>query len=97
LKEKDFDLVITMLNVGKIDAFEMARKVKKRYPKIPIVVLTHFSREVTMKLANEDLSSIDYVFCWLGNPGLLLAIIKLLEDRMNAEYDIEVVGVQAIC
>ncbi len=96
LKEKDFDLVITMLNVGKIDAFEMARKVKSRFPKIPIVVLTHFSREVTMKLANEDLSSIDYVFCWLGNPGLLLAIIKLLEDRMNAEYDIEVVGVQAI-
>lgn len=96
LKEKAFDLVITMLNVGKIDAFEMARKVKGRYPKIPIVVLTHFSREVSMKLSNEDLSSIDYVFSWLGNSSLLLAIIKLLEDRMNAEYDIEVVGVQAI-
>jgi CheY-like chemotaxis protein len=96
LQEKDFDLVITMLNVGKIDAFEMARKVKKRYPKIPIVVLTHFSREVSMKLANEDLSSIDYVFSWLGNSSLLLAIIKLIEDKMNAEYDIEVVGVQAI-
>jgi CheY-like chemotaxis protein len=96
LEEKDFDLVITMLNVGKIDAFEMAKKVKKRYPKIPIVVLTHFSREVTMKLANEDLSSIDYVFCWLGNSSLLLAIIKLLEDRMNAEFDVERVGVQAI-
>ncbi len=96
LKEKDFDLVITMLNVGKIDAFEMARKVKKGFPKIPIVVLTHFSREVSMKLANEDLSSIDHVFSWLGNSSLLLAIIKLLEDKMNAEYDIEVVGVQAI-
>lgn len=96
LNEKDFDLVITMLNVGKIDAFEMARKVKKGFPKIPIVVLTHFSREVSMKLANEDLSSIDHVFSWLGNSSLLLAIIKLLEDKMNAEYDIEVVGVQAI-
>jgi CheY-like chemotaxis protein len=96
LKDKDFDLVITMLNVGKIDAFEMAKKVKKRYPKIPIVVLTHFSREVSMKLANEDLSSIDHVFSWLGNSSLLLAIIKLLEDKLNAEYDIEVVGVQSI-
>ncbi|MFO7977079.1 MAG: PEP/pyruvate-binding domain-containing protein [Bacteroidales bacterium] len=96
LKTKDFDLVITMLNVGKVDAFEMAREVKKRYPAIPIVVLTHFSREVTVKLANEDLSSIDYVFCWLGNPGLLLAIIKLLEDQMNASYDVDVIGVQAI-
>ncbi len=96
LEEKEFDLVITMLNVGKIDAFEMAKKVKKRYPKIPIVVLTHFSREVSMKLANEDLSGIDYVFSWLGNSSLLLAIIKLLEDRMNAEFDIDVIGVQAI-
>ncbi len=96
LEKKKFDLVITMLNVGKIDAFEMAKKVKKRYAKIPIVVLTHFSREVTMKLANEDMSSIDYVFCWLGNPGLLLAIIKLLEDRMNAEFDVQKKGVQAI-
>ena len=96
LEKKKFDLVITMLNVGKIDAFEMAKKVKKRYTKIPIVVLTHFSREVTMKLANEDLSSIDYVFCWLGNAGLLLAIIKLLEDKMNADFDVQQKGVQAI-
>lgn len=96
LEQKSFDLVITMLNVGKIDAFEMAKKVKSRFPKTPIVVLTHFSREVTMKLANEDLSSIDYVFCWLGNPGLLLAIIKLLEDKKNAEFDINHMGVQAI-
>ncbi len=96
LEEKHFDLVITMLNVGKIDCFEMAKQVKKRHPKIPIVVLTHFSREVSMKLRHEDLSSIDYVFSWLGNAGLLLAIIKLLEDRMNAEHDIERVGVQGI-
>lgn len=96
LEKKKFDLVITMLNVGKIDAFEMAKTVKLRYPTIPIVVLTHFSREVSIKLANEDLSSIDYVFCWLGNAGLLLAIIKLLEDRMNADYDVNQKGVQAI-
>ncbi|MFW5706433.1 MAG: PEP/pyruvate-binding domain-containing protein [Bacteroidota bacterium] len=96
LEKKKFDLVITMLNVGKIDAFEMARKVKRRYTNIPIVVLTHFSREVSMKLAHEDLSSIDYVFCWLGNAGLLLAIIKLIEDKMNADFDIDRKGVQAI-
>ncbi|MFO7873590.1 MAG: PEP/pyruvate-binding domain-containing protein [Bacteroidales bacterium] len=96
LKEKEFDLVITMLNVGQTDCFEMAKNVKKRYPRIPIVVLTHFSREVSLKLRNEDLSSIDYVFSWLGNAGLLLAIIKLLEDRMNADHDIEEVGVQGI-
>ncbi len=49
-----------------------------------------------MRLEKEDLSAIDYVFCWLGNADLLLAIIKLIEDKMNVQYDVEIVGVQAI-
>ena len=96
LKENKFDLVITMFNIGKIDAFEKAKKIKARYANIPIVVLAHFSREVSIKFNNEDLSLIDYVFCWLGNTSLLLAIIKLLEDKMNAKYDVLEKGVQAI-
>ena len=96
LKKKKFDLVITMLNVGEIDAFAMAREVKTNFMNIPIVVLSHFSREVTIKLANEDMSYIDYVFCWLGNTSILLAIIKLIEDKMNAYYDVEKCGIQAI-
>jgi CheY-like chemotaxis protein len=96
LGRNHYDLVITMLNIGKVDAFELANKIKKTYPDKPIVVLTHFSREVSLKLANEDMSSIDYVFSWLGNSSLLLAIIKLIEDKMNADYDIDEVGAQAI-
>ncbi|MCP4180631.1 MAG: phosphoenolpyruvate synthase [bacterium] len=96
LEKTTFDLVITMLNVGETDAFEMASKVKAKYSDIPIVLLAHFSREVSLKLANEDLSAVDHVFCWLGNTSLLLAIIKLLEDEMNAESDVKEKGVQAI-
>ena len=96
LEKFEFNLIITMLNIEGIDAFELANKIKRRYPNKPIVVLTHFSREVSMKLANEDLSSIDYVFSWLGNSSILLAIIKLIEDKMNARIDIEQIGVQAV-
>jgi CheY-like chemotaxis protein len=96
LETQSIDLIIEMLNIGDIDTFELAKRLKKTYKDIPIVVLTHFNREVSLKLQNEDLSAIDYVFCWLGNADLLLAIIKLVEDRMNAEYDMENVGVQAI-
>jgi CheY-like chemotaxis protein len=96
LENDRIDLVIEMLSIGDVDTFELARQLKENHPRIPIVVLTHFSREVTLKLENEDLSSIDYVFCWLGNSDLLLAIIKLIEDRMNAEFDIQEVGVQSI-
>jgi CheY-like chemotaxis protein len=96
LQEERIDLIITMLNVGEIDTFNLAKMLKIRHPEIPIVVLTPFSREVSIRLQHEDLSAVDYVFCWLGNADLLLAIIKLIEDKMNAEYDILEVGVQAI-
>ena len=96
LDEQKIDLVISMLNFREKDVFAIARRIKKKCPAIPIVALTYFSREVSLRLEREDLSAVDYVFCWLGDASLLLAIIKLLEDRMNAEHDIDVVGVQAI-
>jgi len=96
LEHDKIDLIIEMLSIGDIDTFELARQLKQKHPLIPIVVLTHFSREVSLKLENEDLSAIDFVFCWLGNSDLLLAIIKLIEDKMNAEFDIQEVGVQAV-
>jgi len=96
MQKDSIDLVISMLRIGDTDTFRFAKQIKKIYPKVPIVVLTHFSREITMRLEKEDLSAIDYVFCWLGNADILLAIIKLIEDRMNVEYDVEVVGVQTI-
>jgi CheY-like chemotaxis protein len=96
LDSERIDLIIEMLSIGDFDTFELAKQLKGKYPAIPIVILTHFSREVSLKLENEDLSAIDYVFCWLGNADLLLAIIKLIEDRRNADFDIQQVGVQTI-
>ncbi len=96
LEEGNIDLVISMLSIKGTDVFALAKKIKAKYERIPIVVLTYFSREVSLRLEGEDLSAIDYVFCWLGDASLILAIIKLIEDKMNADYDIENIGVQAI-
>ena len=96
LKDGNVDLIISMLSLKGIDVFALAKKIKENYKDIPIVVLTYFSREVSLRLEGEDLSAIDYVFCWLGDASLILAIIKLIEDKMNAEHDIENIGVQAI-
>lgn len=95
LEDKRIDLIISMLNIEKSDTFDLAIHLKKVYPKIPIVVLTPFSREVNLKLEQKDLSAIDYVFSWLGNSDILLAIIKLIEDRMNIDQD-ALQGVQAM-
>lgn len=96
LKAKDIDLVITMLNIPNANAFELSKKIKAKYKKIPIVILTPFSREISQRIEREDLSAIDYVFCWLGNPDIMLAIIKLIEDKMNANHDILEMGVQTV-
>ncbi len=96
LDSERIDLVIQMLSIPDIDTFELAHQIKTSHAKIPIVMLTHFSREVSIRLRNEDLGGFDYVFYWLGNADLLLAIVKLLEDKMNAENDIQTIGVQAI-
>ena len=96
LKNRNFELIICMPNMDNRDIFAAASEIKVHYPNIPIVVLTPFSKEVSKRIANEDLSAIDYVFSWLGNSELLLAIIKLIEDKMNAPDDTASVGVQII-
>lgn len=90
-----YDLVIIMPGGDLEECFEGCKELKAIRPKVPLVVLTPFSKEVSRRLAKADLSNIDYVFSWLGNLELLLAIIKLLEDKMNSE-DITDVGVQMI-
>ena len=96
LNVKSFDLVIMMPGNDVSETFSGARRIKAIHPEQPIIVLTPFSKEVSRRLSNEDFSGIDYVFSWLGNVDLLLAIIKLLEDRLNADNDINNVGVQMI-
>ena len=96
LKDRNLELIICMPNMDNRDIFAAATEIKIHYPNIPIVVLTPFSKEVSKRIANEDLSAIDYVFSWLGNAELLLAIIKLIEDKMNAPDDTASVGVQII-
>ncbi len=96
LSKRNFELVIYMPNMDDADMFASAKVIKFRYPDIPIVVLTPFSKEVSKRVDSEDLSAFDYLFSWLGNSELLLAIIKLIEDKMNAPDDTLSVGVQII-
>ena len=96
LESVSFDLVICMPGTGDNDSFDIGRHIKEKYEQIPIVILTPFSHGITKRIANEDLSAFDYVFCWLGNTDLLVSIIKLIEDKMNLEHDVKEVGVQLI-
>lgn len=96
LKQNHYELIICMPNMDNSDTFDLAKQIKARYSEIPVVLLTPFSKAVTQSLRKSDLSGIDYVFSWLGDTDLLLAIIKIIEDRMNVEHDVKTVGVQTV-
>ena len=91
-----WDVVIAMYNAGGNDVFEFAHRVKETSPETPVVLMTCFSKEVSRQLEDKDRSCIDYVFNWNGSTDLIIAIIKLLEDSLNARQDILKDGVQCI-
>ena len=91
-----WDLVITLYNVGEVDVFDFASQIKEKNPGMPVVLLTSFSKEVYRQLESRDTSAMDYIFNWNGSTDLIIAIIKLLEDSMNAPADILESGVQCI-
>ncbi len=94
--EKEIDLVISMYNIGELDVFAFSKIIKDKYPNIPFVLMTGISKHIYKRLDSEDKSHIDYIFNWHGNADLMLAIIKTIEDKMNADTDILENGVQSI-
>ena len=95
-RDEHFDLIITMYNVGALDVFGFSVQAKQLVPDTPIVLLSAFSREIYQKISDHDHEGIDYVFCWNNSTDVLIAIIKLLEDKLNAEHDCLEMGARVI-
>ena len=91
-----FDLIMMVYSAGGSDVWDFATEAKKALPECPIVLLSSFSKEVHRRIEQQDKHNIDYLFNWNNSTDLIIAIIKLIEDRMNAEHDILQEGVRAI-
>jgi CheY-like chemotaxis protein len=96
LSQNHYELIIYMPNLDEEDILQAMMRIKSVHPSIPFVVLAPFSRELMKRVPKEKLAFVDYVFSWLGNSELLLAIIKVMEDAVNVEHDTAEVGVQVI-
>ncbi|MBR1406212.1 MAG: phosphoenolpyruvate synthase [Bacteroidales bacterium] len=95
IEEEDFDMIICMFNEQDGGIISLAREIKASGKDLPFVLLMHYSKEIRRKVTSA-LDAVDYVFSWHGNADLILAIIKLFEDKHNAPHDILDIGVQAI-
>jgi len=94
--DKDFDLIITLYNIGSLDVFDFSKEAKTLIPQTHIVLLCSFSKEIYKRISESDNSSIDYVFCWNNNADVIIAIIKLIEDSLNADSDVLEMNARAI-
>ena len=91
-----FDLILVVYSAGGLDVFDFAAESKRLLPDCPIVLLSAFSKEIYNRIEQHNRSDIDYFFNWNNSTDLIIAIIKLIEDRMNAPHDILEEGVRAI-
>jgi len=87
LKERPYDLVITMSkNIG-MDPYDFGKQIKELYPGLPVILLATDSSDVRLIAQKKDKSGIDKAFFWTGDSTLFLAIIKYVEDSINTSGD----------
>ena len=91
-----FNLIVTNLEVGDMNAARLAREVKKAGLDIPVVVLAYDYRELKNFVARSDISDIECLFLWQGNVRMLIAVVKYIEDKRNAQHDTAAIGVPVI-
>ncbi len=88
LKHNEYDLVITMMRIGDIGPFQLAKQIKTDQPQLPILLLLNVQSDYLIwENHEEDKHYIDDVFLWNGDTKLFLAMVKSVEDKMNVEYD----------
>jgi CheY-like chemotaxis protein len=91
-----FNLIVTNLAVGDMDAARLAGEVRRAGLDIPIAVLAYDYREIKNFVARNPVTDIDRVFLWQGNARILIAIVKYIEDKRNVLHDTRAMGVPVL-
>jgi CheY-like chemotaxis protein len=91
-----FNLIVTNLAVGEMNAAQLAREIRKLGIDVPVLVLAYDYREVKNFVARNRVTDIDRIFLWQGNARVLIAMVKYIEDKRNALHDTKTVGVPVL-
>ena len=88
-----FNLIVTNLQVGDMDAAQLAREIKAADLDVPVIVLAYDYREIKDFIARNPQTDIERIFLWQGNARILISIVKYIEDKRNVKHDTEAMGV----
>ncbi len=94
--EPRYNLILTTINLGDMDAAKLAREVRARGLDVPVVVLAHDNFERKDFVSRVDTTDIERIFLWQGDARILVAIVKLVEDRRNVAHDTASVGTAVV-
>src|ERR1700687_1347624 len=95
-RTQQFNLIVTNLAVGDMNAAQLASEVKRGGLDVPVVVLGYDSREIKNFVARNPVTDIERVFLWQGNARILIAIVKYIEDKSNVPQDPRAMGVPVL-
>ncbi len=97
LGNKPFDLIILMAEASEFPYSEVYNKLRKPFPSIPIVRLSHRGPGIEISDLDKDIPFVpDRSFLWSGDTKLLLATIKSIEDQLNVKQDTEFAAIRVI-
>jgi CheY-like chemotaxis protein len=94
--QRRFNLIVATPRLADMNGAELAARARAEGIEAPVVLLAWDSDEIRDLAVRSDLSAVERSFVWLGDARILVAIIKLIEDRWNASHDVGAVGVQVI-
>ncbi len=87
LGSKHFDLVIIMVGVDKKIPLTLSEKIKKAFPYIPVFLLLNNNSDIAYFEKKKKPFSFDRIFVWNGESRIFFAMIKHVEDKINADND----------
>lgn len=90
LRNRRFDMVILMVGIDRRANVELAARIKELDPHMPVLMLVNNNKDIHLFSGENKPEHVDWVFVWNGDTTVFLAMIKLMEDRMNVRRDTQI-------
>ena len=95
INKRFFDVIIIMMRISDMDPIKFSQKIKKLYPKKPLVLLA-FDQSELKDITLHEQNIFDEIFIWSGNSNVFPAAIKSIEDKKNISKDVKTADVRTV-
>ena len=89
-------MVILTMRIDEISPFELSEKIRAANNSIPILLLLNDNSEINLIREKQSRLCFDKIFVWNGDSKIFLAMIKYIEDKINAVKDTKIGLVRVI-